>query len=134
MPVLVKTPFLARPPVRASSRLTKQEAKKVRGRATLGLIGAFVLSSCGYSEEEWQAQLAKYDQLNAAYSKEKSAHAATRGELAAIQKKVSDLNGQLQKMGYSVEQLSQRLEAEGTEKQRLAMSLEEMKQALAEYK
>lgn len=98
------------------------------------LLLGFLAVGCGYSEEEWQAQLDKYNNLNSAFEQEKREHAATRAELDAARGKVSQLSEQLEKMGFNVEQLSQRLEAEGTEKQQLAASLAEMKRALEEYK
>lgn len=102
-------------------------------RGILALV-ALSISACGYSEDEWQAQLEKYNQLSGAYQEEKTEHAATRAELDQEQAKVATLAEELRKMGFNVEQLSQQLEAEGTEKQRLVASLEEMQQALAEYK
>jgi len=101
---------------------------------SLGLLTALLASACGYSEDEWQAQLSKYSQLNGAYQEEKKAHAATRAELDATMKRVSDLTRDLEAMGFNVAELSQKLEAEGTEKQRLASSLEDLRRALEEYK
>ena len=97
------------------------------------LLG-LVLSSCGYSEKEWQAQLDKYGQLNRQYEQEKASHAETRAELEATKQRVMRLNEQLKQMGVNIDSLAQQLEAEGTEKQKLAASLEEMKRALDEYK
>lgn len=108
---------------------------KLRSPAfAISAILAVAPVACGYSEDEWQAQLDKYNQLNGAYHQEKQAHAQARAELDAVQQRVGDLTAQLQEMGFNVEQLSQKLEAEGTEKQRLASSLEDMRRALEEYK
>jgi chemotaxis protein MotB len=49
----------------------------------LWVLLAFTLVGCGYSEEEWQAQLAKYDQLSRQHEKEKAARAQVEAELAA---------------------------------------------------
>jgi chemotaxis protein MotB len=105
-----------------------------RAKFVLALLIASLIAGCGYSEDEWQAQLAKYSELDAAFQKEKQEHAATRAELDRYMAQVARLTEQLQKMGVNVEELSQKLEAEGTEKQRLTSSLEELQRALAEYK
>lgn len=97
-------------------------------------LGLPLLMACGHSEDEWQAQLGKYAQLNSAYSKEKAAHAQTQAELDKYRQQVADLTDQLKKAGFDVEKLNQKLEAEGTEKQRLATSLDEVQRALEEYK
>jgi chemotaxis protein MotB len=97
---------------------------------TVGLVFA----GCGHSEDEWQAQLAKYSQLNHQYQQEKADHAATRAELDKVQKHVQELSDQLQKMGVNMENLNAQLQATGTEKEKLAASLDQLKQALEEYK
>ncbi len=91
------------------------------------------LFGCGYSEDEWQAQLAKYSDLEAQHANEKREHAAAREELEAAQKRVQDLMAELQKLGVDVDQLAQQLEQEGSEKERLAADLDQTKLALAEY-
>jgi len=101
-------------------------------RALLFILG-LSLFACGYSEDEWQAQLAKYSQLNAAHQKEQQAHAKTRAELDAAQRKVADLTDQLKKMGIDLEGITQQLQLAGTEKQKLSASIEQLKQALKEY-
>ena len=50
-------------------------------RSRCGLAGALIVAACGYSEDEWQAQLARYNQLNSTLEQEKGAHAATRADL-----------------------------------------------------
>ncbi len=89
---------------------------------------------CGYSEDEWQAQLARYGDLEAEHANEKKAHAATQEELAASQARVQELLAQLQEMGVDVDNLTSKLQEEGTEKERLAADLEQMQRALEEYK
>lgn len=88
---------------------------------------------CGYSEDEWQAQLEKYNQLNRTHQEEQTAHQKTREELAAVQKRVADLTSQLKRMGVNLDELNRELEATGTEKEQLAANLENLKRALAEY-
>jgi chemotaxis protein MotB len=68
---------------------------------------------CGHSEEEWQAQLTKYNQAIAdSQAKDK--------EIAAAKQRVGDLEAELQKMGVETSKLS--------------LSLQERDKALAEYK
>jgi chemotaxis protein MotB len=74
---------------------------------------------CGHSEDEWQAQLAKY---------------------AALEKKDADIAAQLAAERANVKKLSEQLEAmgvklstEGSEKDKLAQDMAQLKAALAEY-
>lgn len=94
----------------------------------------FALGGCGYSEDEWQAQLAKYDQLNNQYEQEKAAHAQTRALLDAEMKRVADLSAELKNMGVNLDSLSEQLQQTGTEKDQMAASLSQLKLALEEYK
>ncbi len=96
-------------------------------------LAAVSLLGCGYSEDEWQAQLEKYNQLSRSHQEEQTAHQKTREELAAVQKRVSDLSKQLEAMGVNLDQMNRELEATGTEKAQLAANLENLKRALAEY-
>jgi chemotaxis protein MotB len=98
------------------------------------LLLGLMLIACGYSEDEWQAQLSRYNNLEAEHANERKAHAATQAELDASQQRIAELLGELQKMGVNVDELSQRLQQEGTEKERLVADLDEMKRALDEYK
>jgi chemotaxis protein MotB len=87
-------------------------------RATV-VLPLVLAVGCGHSEDEWQAQLAKY---------------------AALQKKDNDLSQQMAAEQARVKELSQQLEAmgvklssEGSEKDKLAQDMAQMKAALAEY-
>jgi len=87
-------------------------------RATI-VLPLVLAVGCGHSEDEWQAQLAKY---------------------AALQKKDNDLSQQMAAEQARVQELSQQLEAmgvklssEGSEKEKLAQDMAQMKAALAEY-
>ncbi len=91
-------------------------------------------TACGHSEDEWKAQLAKYNDLNRQYQSEKAAHAAAQDDLNQTKKKVAELETQLKEMGVNLDAVSQQLQQSGTEKQQLTASLEQLKQALAEYK
>jgi chemotaxis protein MotB len=94
----------------------------------------FLVSACGYSEDEWQAQLAKYGQLSTQFEGERQAHAQTQQELEEVSVRVQTLLGQLQKMGVDLDELNKQLQQTGTEKQQLAASLEQHKLALEEYR
>jgi len=94
----------------------------------------FALGACGYSEDEWQAQLSKYDQLNSQYEQEKKAHAETRALLDGEMKRVADLTSELKNMGVNMDTLNAQLQQTGTEKDQMAASLSELKLALEEYK
>lgn len=100
----------------------------------LVLLIAVGIVGCGYSEDEWQAQLAKYKQLDSKYQQEKAERAKTQAELDKEKQKVAELSAQLKKMGLSMESLNQQLQATGTEKEKLAANLKQLKQALDEYK
>ena len=93
-----------------------------------------LVGGCGHNEDEWQAQLAKYKDLNGRYDKEKADHAATVAELEATKKRVAMLTEQLKAMGVNVDSLTQKLEQEGTEKQKLMAEKSEIQRALEEYK
>jgi chemotaxis protein MotB len=100
----------------------------------LALAGSVVLVGCGHSEDEWQAQLAKYNQLSHKYSDEQAQNAQLQQELDQVKQHVAQLEGDLKKMGVNLESLNQQLQATGTEKEQLAANLNQLKQALEEYK
>jgi chemotaxis protein MotB len=87
-----------------------------RGAVVVSLMFA---QACGYSEDEWQAALAKYEALD---RKNKELEGALEQERA----RVLELAGQLESMGV-------KLSSEGSEKERLAQDVLQMKAALAEY-
>lgn len=103
-------------------------------RLVISILASFLAIGCGYSEDQWQAQLAKYNKLDHEHKTEQAAHAKTRAELQQTQKRVADLTDQLKKMGVDLDQLNQQLQITGTEKAQLAANLEELKKALVEYK
>jgi chemotaxis protein MotB len=74
---------------------------------------------CGHSEDEWQAQLAKYAAL------QKKDNDISQ-QLAAEQSRVKELGEQLEAMGV-------KLSSEGSEKDKLSQDVAQMKAALAEY-
>lgn len=84
------------------------------------LVSSLMLSlGCGHSEDEWQAQLAKYAELQKKDS-------ALEQQLAAEQAKAKELSGQLEAMGV-------KLSSEGSEKEKLSQDMAQMRAALAEY-
>jgi chemotaxis protein MotB len=86
----------------------------------LAVVLPLVLAlGCGHSEDEWQAQLAKYAALQ-----KKDQDLAN--ELAAQQGRVKELSDQLETMGV-------KLSTEGGEKAKLTQDMAQMKAALAEY-
>jgi chemotaxis protein MotB len=89
---------------------------------------------CGYSEDEWQAQLKKYDELLAEHQRQEKEAEATRTELDGAKAKIENLNGELKKMGVNMESLNEQLQQTGTQKEELAKSLQELQRALEEYK
>jgi chemotaxis protein MotB len=99
----------------------------------LALLSLLFVSGC-HTEDEWQAQLKRYGNLEAEHANEKKGHAATQEELDAAKLKVVELLARLKEMGVSTDELAAKLEQEGTEKERLAADLDQMKRALEEYK
>jgi chemotaxis protein MotB len=108
-----------------------------RGCSRLGrfaLIASCIAAlACGYSEDEWQAQLARYSELDSIHKRESAELAQTKQSLAEAQAKVLQLSGELEKMGVDVDTLSRKLAEEGTEKERLSADVNELKQAVSEY-
>jgi chemotaxis protein MotB len=86
---------------------------------TVLLVSLPVLGGCGYSEEEWQAQLDKYEKLG-------KQHGELQRELDEAKARIDELTKQLESMGVKLDQ-------EGSEKQALAEDLEAKRKALAEY-
>lgn len=94
------------------------------------LLGA---TACGYSEDEWQAQLARYAELDSQYKRERAEHTAAREALEQAQARVAALSDELGKMGVDVETLSRKLVEEGTERERLSADVDQLERALEEY-
>jgi chemotaxis protein MotB len=90
-------------------------------------------AACGYSEDEWQAQLAKYAELDSRYKQEQQEHTATQKELDDAKARVAALSDELGKMGVDVETLSRKLVEEGTERERLSADVDQLKRAVEEY-
>ncbi len=85
----------------------------------LMLVCVGIVGCGGHSEDEWQAQLAKYGDLSKKYSTQE-------GELAKAKGRVNELTKQLEDMGVKVKDLDQIRAALEDYKQRAAM-LEKIK-------
>jgi chemotaxis protein MotB len=92
----------------------------------LPLLSALV-PGCGYSEEEWQAQLDKYNRLAAEHQGTQARLDQVSKELGMAQARVTDLETQLQAAGVDLQETSKKLSS-------VSASLEEREKALAEYK
>jgi len=86
-----------------------------RHRTALSLLigAALVVGGCGHSEEEWQAQLDKYQKL----AQEKQ---STEDELDQVRARVLALEKELEAMGF-------KLGEEGMQREKLMSALEEYK-------
>jgi chemotaxis protein MotB len=101
-------------------------------------LAAVLALGCGYSEEEWQAQLAKYNQLmadkNAAEKAAADRQARLEQELQIEKAKVGELTKKLSDAGVDISKLSESLQESATKVSSLSSTLEEREKALAEYK
>jgi chemotaxis protein MotB len=86
---------------------------KVRMLTAAAMLAAVCASSCGYSEDEWKAQLDKYNQLNSQYDAEKA--------------KVAELERKLKEMGVE-------LETRNTALSNANATVDEQAKAIAQYK
>ena len=89
---------------------------------------------CGHSEKEWQAELAKYNQLLAMHQAAVNQAEATRAELERAIAQEDTLKHELEKMGVSLESVNEQLQETGTQKEQLSKSVLDMQRALDEYK
>lgn len=97
------------------------------------LLAALAMG-CGYSEEEWQAQLDKYNQLSSKNQDTEARLAQTNKELEDAKRRVTELSDQLKAAGIDISKLSENLQETSTKVSKLSASLEEREKALAEYK
>jgi chemotaxis protein MotB len=93
-----------------------------------------LLFSCGYSEEEWQAQLDKYAKLQAEQQKSEQGRQALQAELDQVKGQVDKLKGELEKMGVNMDTLNEQLQQTGSQNEQLNKNVQEMQRALDEYK
>jgi chemotaxis protein MotB len=90
--------------------------------------------ACGHTEEEWQAQLGKYNQLWSEHQREGASARATQAELDRTRAQLDQLKADLEKMGVDMEALNEQLQQTGTKNEELSKALQEMTRALDEYK
>jgi chemotaxis protein MotB len=96
---------------------------------------AVLATGCGYSEEEWQAQLDKHRKEIAAVrqageARERKLYA----EFEAERKRVAELTKQLEAAGVDMGKLNASLQEAGATVSKLNATLEEREKALAEYR
>lgn len=96
-------------------------------------LGAVVVG-CGYSEEEWQAQLDKYNRLVAKNQESEGKLAEVNKQLEEARNRVTSLEGELEARGVDLSKLNTDLASRQTELSKLSATLEEQQKALAEYK
>jgi len=104
----------------------------VLGATALGTALGTV--ACGYSEQEWQEQLAKY---NAEVEKVRAANqrvADLEEEIENAKNHVTSLEAELQAMGLDVSQMNTALAERGEALANLQADMRNMRRALAEYK
>jgi chemotaxis protein MotB len=110
---------------------------QLRTLAACALVASVVLG-CGHSEEEWQAQLDKYNKLlqakNDEDSKAKAKQAALEADLRAEQARSGELIKKLEAAGVDMKKLNEELQSAATRVSSLSSTLEEREKALAEYK
>lgn len=104
----------------------------IRSWLSVGMCAALA-SGCGYSEDEWQAQLAKYEQLSQKQRADEAERNRAQAELDQSLRQIAELKEQLQKMGVDLDTINQQLEQSGTANQQLARNVEELQRALKEY-
>jgi chemotaxis protein MotB len=95
-----------------------------RRSVVVPLVLAVLAAGCGYSEDEWKAQLDKY---NALQNQTASRQAELQKELAAAKQRVDDLEKQLKDTGLDLSKMSSTVEDQ-------KKTLEDREKALAEYK
>ncbi len=110
---------------------------KGRASAIAAFLPAVIASSslgCGYSEEEWKAQLDKYGRLQSQHQTTENRLAQTQKELEVAQATIAELKKQLEAAGVDISKLNENLQATSTQVSQLSSTLEEREKALAEFK
>lgn len=95
--------------------------------APLLLVPALFATGCGYSEEEWQAQLDKYNKLQSEHQATEAKLAQVSKDLDAAKAKNAKLEKDLEAAGLDINKLNQNLD-------QTKLTLAEQEKALAEYK
>jgi chemotaxis protein MotB len=103
----------------------------LRGLSVLLVLAAI---GCGHTEQEWQAELGKYNQLLAMHERSVREQQERQADLDTARARVELLKNELEKMGVNMESLNEQLQQTGTEKEQLSKSVQDMQRALDEYK
>lgn len=119
-----------------ASRLSPPPSRRRRvlARALALCLSAAFASGCGYSEQEWQAQMDQYNRLKSDHDAQSAKLAKVQAELDQAKKRVADLEGRLQAAGLDIGKLSEDLQASSTKISNLSSTLEEQERALAAYR
>lgn len=94
------------------------------------LVSAGCFTGCGYSEEEWKAQLAKYKTLE---EQSQAAESKLKADLEAERNRVAQLTQELQNAGVDISKLKLSLDESGSQLSKLSLTVEEQQRALVEY-
>ena len=103
-------------------------------RSIAACLLAAGLCGCGHSENEWQAELQKYNKLLAMHEQAVNQSEAEKAELARAKAQVDQLKSDLEKMGLSLETVNEELQQTGTQKEQLSKSVQDLQRAIDEYK
>ncbi len=95
---------------------------------------AFAAAACGYSEEEWQAQLDKYNRLVTQDQQKQKQLDEMSKALQEAQDKVTQLEKELEAAGVDLKKLGADAEQRAAELAKLSASQRDLEAALAEYK
>jgi chemotaxis protein MotB len=126
-------PLYSDPRIPEGLRSYPEEVVSVLRTLSIVTLSALMVS-CGYSEEEWQAQLDKYGKLAAEHQKDQQARQGTQAELDRAKGQVDALKNELQKMGVNMDALNEQLQQTGSQNEQLSKNVQEMQRALDEYK
>ena len=103
-------------------------------RSIAACLLAAGLFGCGHSENEWQAELQKYNRLLSMHEQTVASQEAAQTELDHTKAQVEQLKSDLQKMGLSLESVNEELQQTGTQNDQLAKSVQDLQRAIDEYK
>ncbi|MBM4359681.1 MAG: OmpA family protein [Deltaproteobacteria bacterium] len=102
------------------------------GSLGLALVSLFA-TACGYSEEEWRAQLDKYARLVAQSDATKKQLAETEAQLRDARERSEKLQRDLESMGVDLQKLGADLDSRNVEVGKLAATQRDLEAALFEY-
>lgn len=103
-------------------------------KAVLALTLGASSAACGYSEEEWRAQLDKYQRLVSQSDETKKKLAETEAQLRDAHDRAAKLSRDLEAMGVDLKKLGADLDSRNVEVGKLAATQRDLEAALNEYK